>query len=250
MRVHRDTFFYAKGNFVSTAAHCDSSIGILEVSGVNQGLEHGMNQSGPAEPALPQTPQWIELVDRIRAGDPSGMQELYQIFGRGVRLYLCRQLGMQEVEDKIHDTFVVVVQAIRNGELREPERLMGFVRTVARRMVAGHIDHLVHRRRDNVAVESGVVIPDRRITPEEESIQREKVGVMLQVLGEMSSRDRDVLTRFYLYEQPQEQICREMKLTPTQFRLLKSRAQTRFAELGRKKLDAKNSLRSFSLFLH
>jgi DNA-directed RNA polymerase specialized sigma24 family protein len=92
-----------------------------------------MNQSEPAEPVVPQSPQWIELVDRIRAGDPSAMQELYQIFGRGLRLYLCRQLGMQEVEDKIHDTFVVVVQAIRNGELREPERLMGFVRTVARR---------------------------------------------------------------------------------------------------------------------
>jgi RNA polymerase sigma factor (sigma-70 family) len=205
-----------------------------------------MNQSGPAEPVLPQSSQWIELVDRIRAGDPSAMQELYQIFGRGVRFYLCRQLGMQEVDD----TFVVVVQAIRNGELREPERLMGFVRTVARRMVAGHIDHLVHRRRDNVGIESGVVIPDRRITPEEQTIQREKVDVMLQVLREMSGRDRDVLTRFYLYEQPQEQICREMKLTPTQFRLLKSRAKTRFAELGRKKLDAKNSLRSFSLFLH
>jgi hypothetical protein len=41
-----------------------------------------------------------------------------------------------------------------------------------------------------------------------------------------------------------------MKLTATQFRLLKSRAKTRFAELGRKKLEAKNSLRSFSLFLH
>jgi DNA-directed RNA polymerase specialized sigma24 family protein len=92
-------------------------------------------------------------------------------------------------------------------------------------MVAGHIDHLVHRRRDNVAIESGVVIPDRGITPEEETIQREKVEVMVQVLRELSARDRDVLTRFYRYEQPQEQICREMKLTATQFRLLKSRAK-------------------------
>jgi RNA polymerase sigma factor (sigma-70 family) len=157
---------------------------------------------------------------------------------------------MQDVDDKIHDTFLVVVNAIRNGELREPERLMGFVRTVARRMVAGHIDHLVHRRRDNVTIESGVVIPDRRTTPEQESIQREKVDLMLQVLGEMSARDRDVLTRFYLYEQSQEQICREMKLTATQFRLLKSRAKARFAEEGRKKLETKTSLRNLSMFLH
>jgi RNA polymerase sigma-70 factor, ECF subfamily len=228
-----------------SATHCDS-IGVLEVSAVDQGI----SQSGPSEPVLPQSAQWVALVDRIRTGDASAMQELYQIFGRGVRLYLCRQLGMQEVDDKIHDTFLVVVQAIRNGDLREPERLMGFVRTVARRMVAGHIDQLVHRRRDNVGLESGVVIPDCRITPEQETIQREKVDVMLQVLGEMTGRDRDILTRFYLYEQPQEQICREMKLTPTQFRLRKSRAKTRFAEMGRKKLDAKNTLRNFSVFLH
>jgi DNA-directed RNA polymerase specialized sigma24 family protein len=117
-------------------------------------------------------------------------------------------------------------------------------------MVAGHIDHLVHRRRDNVAIESGVVIPDRGITPEEETIQRDKVEIMVQVLRELSARDRDVLTRFYRYEQPQEQICREMKLTATQFRLLKSRAKTRFAELGRKKLEANTSLRTFLLFLH
>jgi hypothetical protein len=38
-----------------------------------------------------------------------------------------------------------------------------------------------------------------------------------------------VLSRFYLFEQPQEQICAEMNLTATQFRLLKSRAKTRFA---------------------
>jgi RNA polymerase sigma-70 factor (ECF subfamily) len=68
---------------------------------------------------------------------------------------------------------------------------------------------------------------------------REKVDIMFEVLRDMSGRDRDILTRFYLYEQSQETISREMDLTPTQFRLLKSRAKARFAELGRKKLDNK-----------
>ena len=43
--------------------------------------------------------------------------------------------------------------------------------------------------------------------------------------------------RFYLREQTPEEICDEMGLTETQFRLLKSRAKARFAELGRKKLS-------------
>jgi DNA-directed RNA polymerase specialized sigma subunit len=61
-----------------------------------------------------------------------------------------------------------------------------------------------------------------------------------RVLGELSKRDREILTRFYLYEQTQEQICAEMSLTETQFRLLKSRAKARFGELGKKKLVHKS----------
>jgi DNA-directed RNA polymerase specialized sigma24 family protein len=44
-------------------------------------------------------------------------------------------LGPQDLDDRVHDTFLIVVQAISKGDLREPERLMGFVRTVVRRLV-------------------------------------------------------------------------------------------------------------------
>jgi DNA-directed RNA polymerase specialized sigma subunit len=60
---------------------------------------------------------------------------------------------------------------------------------------------------------------------------------MEQVLRSMSARDREILTRFYLQEQTQEQICAEMNLTETQFRLLKSRAKARFGELGKRRLQ-------------
>ena len=87
--------------------------------------------------------EWVDLVERIRTGQIDGMAELYHLFSRGIRFYLCRQLGPQELDDKVHDTFVVVVQAIRKGELREPERLMGFVRTIVRRQVAAHVSQTI-----------------------------------------------------------------------------------------------------------
>ena len=65
---------------------------------------------------------------------------------------------------------------------------------------------------------------------------RQRAELITRVLGELSPRDREILTRFYLREQSQDQICSEMDLTETQFRLLKSRAKARFGELGRKKL--------------
>jgi RNA polymerase sigma-70 factor, ECF subfamily len=62
---------------------------------------------------------------------------------------------------------------------------------------------------------------------------------MRRVLESLSRRDREILIRFYLQEESQDQICRDMELTETQFRLLKSRAKARFGELGKKKLQQK-----------
>jgi RNA polymerase sigma factor (sigma-70 family) len=180
-----------------------------------------------------------ELVKRIQSGDTSGMEDLYRIFSRGVRFYLCRQLGPQELEDKVHDTFLIVVQALRRGDLRDPDRLMGFVRTVVRRQVAAHIDNAVQSRRECLDVEAGASFASTSTGPEENAILRQNADLMEKVLDGMSHRDREILTRFYLDEQPQDQICREMRLTETQFRLLKSRAKTRFGELGKKKLIRK-----------
>jgi DNA-directed RNA polymerase specialized sigma24 family protein len=50
----------------------------------------------------------------------------------------------------------------------------------------------------------------------------------------ISRRDREILRRFYVEEQPQEMICEEMGLSYNQFRLLKSRAKARFGELGKR----------------
>ena len=182
---------------------------------------------------------WRELVTRIQKGEDSGMADLYRIFARGIRFYLCRQLGIQELDDKVHDTFLIVVQAIQRGDLREPERLMGFVRTVVRRQVAAHIDRVVHSRRDEMHLDVGVRIADRQRNPEQQIAFKQKSEFMREILRQLAERDREILTRFYLDEQAQEQICAEMNLSETQFRLLKSRAKARFGELGKRRLQQK-----------
>src|SRR5690242_16320804 len=192
------------------------------------------------------TVEWSALVQQIKVGEDAGMEQLYKLFSRGIRYYLCRQLGPQELEDKVHDTFLIVVNAIRRGDLREPERLMGFVRTVVRRQVAAYIEHAVHMRREQADLETGISVADRKQNPEQEAMLRQKAELMKSALAALSQRDRDILVRFYLQEQPQEQICREMSLTETQFRLLKSRAKAKFGEIGRKKL-ANNGI--FSVFV-
>jgi len=187
---------------------------------------------------------WLTLVESIQRGERGGMEELYRVFSRGVRFYLCRQLGPQDLDDRVHDTFLIVVQAISKGELREPERLMGFVRTVVRRQVAAQIDRSVQSRREQAELDSSAAVSDHRDTPEEAAILRQHEQVAETVLRNVSNRDREILTRFYLMEQTQQEICDEMSLSETQFRLLKSRAKARFGELGKKTLSRRKFIES------
>jgi RNA polymerase sigma-70 factor (ECF subfamily) len=179
---------------------------------------------------------WFSLVDRIQRHDAAAMEELYALFSRGIRYYLCRQLGPQDLDDKVHDCFLIVVQAIQRGDLREPDRLMGFARTVVRRQIAAHIDSAVQCRRQQVDFEATHIVADSSLDPEATALSVEKEKIAGKVLKSISRRDREILTRFYLEEESQDEICRQMNLTETQFRLLKSRAKARFGELGRRSM--------------
>lgn len=189
---------------------------------------------------------WSQLVNRLQAGDPQAMEELYSMFSNGMRYYLARQLEPDEIEDRLHDAFLIVVDAIRAGELRDSRRLMGFIRTVVRRIVAASIDKHVMERRGRLDDDRSINMLDRGPSPEGALLFQQQAGIVREVLSELSGRDRQILTRFYVDEQPALQICEEMGLTMTQFRLLKSRAKNRFGELGKKKVK-KSGLTQFML---
>ena len=172
------------------------------------------------------------------------MEELYRVFSGGIRFHLCRQLCSHDLDDKVHDIFVSVTQSIRNGEIREPERLMGYVRTVVRRQVAAYIDGAVQDRRRRICIDPDIVLSDHRPDPERSAIEHQNLELAMRVLSAVSKRDREVLVRFYLKEEPADVIRREMDLTETQFRLIKSRAKARakdrFEELGRTRLATRS----------
>ena len=176
---------------------------------------------------------WAKLVSRLQTGDTTAMAELYHVFSKGIRFYLCRQVGTQELDDRVHDAFLIVVQSIQRGELRDPRRLMGFVRTVVRRMVAAQIDRDIQTRKENLDVDFNDHVADQRANPEKSIMLRQKIDLIKQILDKMPDRDQEILRRFYVEEQHPERICDEMKLSVTQFRLLKNRAKSRFGELGK-----------------
>lgn len=182
---------------------------------------------------------WTGLVERIRAVESGAMEELYSLFSKGVRFYIYRHLGPDDIDDKVHDVFVIITQAIQQGELREPERLMGYVRTIVRRQIAAYIDAAILARRTRIDVDFSSAVSDLKPDPERIAIDRQNTELAMRVLQGIPKRDREVLTRFYLHEQSADQICQEMRLSSNQFRLIKSRAKARFGELGRRRFNQK-----------
>jgi RNA polymerase sigma-70 factor (ECF subfamily) len=112
---------------------------------------------------------------------------------------------------------------------------MGYVRTVVKRQIAATIDAAVTRRRTHVDYEDTLfTLTDWKEDPERSLLTRQRTEIARRVMKGVSRRDREILDRFYVQEQPQEQICLEMGLSYNQFRLLKSRAKARFGELGKR----------------
>ena len=181
-----------------------------------------------------------DLVRRVQAGDAGGMLHLYEYVLSGLRPYLARQLRPQDYRDKIHSIFVDLVVAIQRGQLREPERLMGFARTIARRKVSLYIDAAASNRRNQVEIGSLFGLASTTATPEQEMLSHEERELVRLTLTRLSQREAEILSRFYLQEQSEMEIRSEMDLTHTQYRLLKWRSKARFEEVSRKQLASRH----------
>lgn len=138
----------------------------------------------------------------------------------------------------MHDTFLIVIDAIRRGCLRQPERLAGFVRTIVSREIAHRIDEMVRNRHGKVDIDANM--SDRRQNPEQEAIMRQQREIMLVALKSLREVDREILIRFYLHEQSWEQICNDLHITETQFRTLKWRAKEKFGKAANDLLSQRN----------
>src|SRR5262245_5621804 len=75
------------------------------------------------------------LARRIVAGDAAAEGDLVERYSRGVRFLLSELTRDRARTDDLHqETFRLVLQKVRAGELREPEKLPGFIRQIAKNL--------------------------------------------------------------------------------------------------------------------
>src|SRR5438105_1199127 len=72
----------------------------------------------------------------IRGEDQVAEEELVRYFGRRLlAMFLARTRDRELARDLVQDAMIAVLQQVRRGAVREPERLTAFIHAVARNVV-------------------------------------------------------------------------------------------------------------------
>jgi len=170
-----------------------------------------------------------DLVTRIPAGDRQAETDLVQFFAPRVFAILCARTRDREASrDLLHEALIAILNVLRRGELREPEKLNAFVASVARNVAYTHLRGRA-RERFHVALDDDLAGPHRGDAVE--AAQRQ--SRVAQGLRQLNPRDRDILTRILDGGQPLTAIARALGMSPEAVRQRKSRAIKKMAEFVR-----------------
>jgi RNA polymerase sigma-70 factor, ECF subfamily len=118
-----------------------------------------------------------DLVRRIMAADQRAEAELVERYSRGITLIIRRELGGASVADDIYqETFRIALEKIRRGDLREPEKLSGFMCGIARNLVIEYFRRAT--RQESLTEIAGVArLPHHAPNQLEELLEREKAVI-------------------------------------------------------------------------
>lgn len=185
--------------------------------------------------STPEEQGMSDLILRIQSGDTTASDEFCHLLMRGVRITLQRHLDRQDVADGVQQVVLSVLTAVSTGKLREPTAVWAFAATIVRRYVATYIANAVERRNrtgdsnetlDYIADASSMADPEKLL------LKQERVEIARKALSKLKPKERELLTRFYIDEQSPEAIREDMKLTATQYRLIKARAKAKCTDVG------------------
>jgi RNA polymerase sigma-70 factor (ECF subfamily) len=175
------------------------------------------------------------LASRIATGDRSAEEEMVRRYSRGVFMLLRHATGDHPLAEDLHqETFRICLDKIRRGELREPEKLSGFICNVARNLVVESFRR-ASRFGKRVGMEAAEAVVDDKSSQFNRLLAEERAKIVRRVLDELHSfRDRELLYRFYVAEEDKARICEDLGLSSLHFNRVLYRARERFRELCRK----------------
>jgi len=176
----------------------------------------------------------MSLVEAL-AGRGSLQNQLYVRYRRPLlQVFLHRRIARDAAEDLLQRTFLQAIKKIRTEGLDDPGNLGGYLyRTACKLAIAYWRGELSHRHDSDAELLSS--LKDGALSLEERLDQEQLAKCVRELVSHLPvQRDREVLERFYLHEEPRTAIRESLQLTDMQFNQVLWRARQRFGDILRR----------------
>lgn len=168
-----------------------------------------------------------ELAERIRGGDPAAEARLADLFYQRIwAMMLARTRDRDIARDLAHDSFIVVINALRAGQLRNGDRLAAFVWGAARNIVNNHF------RSSGRRPASEPISPDHAAEQSPDPVEeRERSRQIHDAVDHLSPLDRKIILLTLVDGLKPGEIGERLGLSDEVVRARKSRALKRIVAL-------------------
>lgn len=164
---------------------------------------------------------WKSLVRRVEQGDGDAEAQLVRRFEPRIRVMASSRLrGADAALDITQDTIVAVLEALRRGSLREPEKLPAFVFGIARNLINNHF----RRSARSAEVGGHPAAGTATVEPATAEDDADRRSVVRECLTELNLLDRRILLLTLVEGMNPREIAPIVRLTPEVVRTRKSRA--------------------------
>ena len=180
---------------------------------------------------------WLnsDLVSSIQQGDAAAETALYEKFSARIYFLAVSELrSKDDAEDIRAETFLRVIQALREGKLRSADSLPSFIVGFALNVIREHRRH--QSRMDSLEDHDYDVASDGSL--EDVFLDAETSRALEQAVSKLKPREQQFLRMYYYEELPKEEISARLGIKEDRLRLIKSRALQSFREIYKKMVPA------------
>lgn len=166
-------------------------------------------------------------VQRLRQGDFRTMEHFVSYFSSLLQLKLRSRLrSPQAAEDARQETFTRVLSALRDGKIRQPERLGSYVFSICKNVL---LEGNRQSQRDS-SLEDGENqdFPDHSVDIFGALAAKQTKEKVRDVLDKLPEVDRRLLREVFLEERDKDEVCRNFGVTRDYLRVLLFRAKQSF----------------------
>lgn len=185
------------------------------------------------------------IAEAVHKGSREAEARLAERLRPGLLLMLRRRLrDAARAEDLTQEVLVALIRNLREGRLREPQRLVSYAWGIAA--------NLARQERhspagESISEETLADLPHPAPGPEALLLEAERWAQVRRALASLLPRDREILRGFYWGGREKAELCERFELTSAQFDVVKSRALGRLAQAcaeGAEEGERKEALRS------